>query len=251
MRRFLAASTFLTCLPIPGAAHLNAADIGRSTPMFPIVGAMVNGLALIVGYAWLWWFPGQFGLAAGLITLTTVLLTGALHQDALADAIDGFGGGQTRDDVLRIMRDPSIGSFGATALIMSLGLRCIATWTLLTSSSGVAFVAAGASSRWVAVLLGWHLPYASSNASKRRLGRAITDYVRLREIGLATFTTSLVFCVTGMFGAGLWLVAFLSALGWAWVAHRRIRGVTGDVMGAAIDIAEVAALLLASAGFCR
>lgn len=122
------AASFVTILPV--ASSKSAADgaIARSTWALPVAGLMV-GLAGALVYK----VSSRFGLTpnlAALLTLAaTALITGALHEDGLADTADGLGGGRTRERKLEIMRDSRIGTYGVCALILSFGLR----WSALAA----------------------------------------------------------------------------------------------------------------------
>src|SRR5262249_41497506 len=143
---FFSAVGFLTRIPVPRAPYAPEA-IGRSTSLFPVVGAGV-GLANVV-VLWVVQRAMPPALAAPLIVLTGILLTGALHFDGLADMADGFGGGRTRDDVLRIMRDHHIGTYATIAVVMALVLQIAAISTLIERHSADQWlVVAPTGSRW-------------------------------------------------------------------------------------------------------
>src|SRR6202035_4502599 len=150
--------------------------------LFPVVGAVLGMSNVVVLWTLRRAMPSM--LTATSIVLTGIVLTGALHLDGLADMADGFGGGRTRDDVLRIMRDHQIGTYGAIALIMTIILQIIAIASLIERDvAGRSLVVAPAASRWAMVLLGRRLPYARPDAG---LGRALTDHVRSREVWAST-----------------------------------------------------------------
>jgi adenosylcobinamide-GDP ribazoletransferase len=184
-------------------------------------------------------------LTAILIVLTGVVLTGALHLDGLADTTDGFGGGRTRDDVLRIMRDHQIGTYGAIALIMMLLLQISAIANLIERDVAARFlVVAPAVSRWSMVVLGRRLPYARSDAG---LGRALTDHLHNREVWVSTALVLLI-----AIGLARWagIVSLALALtltaGVGLACWRRIGGITGDTLGANAVLCETAILLAAA-----
>ena len=117
---FLTAVQLLTRVPTPGIAGFQPDWVARSARYYPLVGALVGAVAALVllGAARLWTgaLPALLAVAGG------VLLTGAFHEDGLADAADGLGGGATRERRLHIMKDSRIGSYGALALGVVLGL---------------------------------------------------------------------------------------------------------------------------------
>jgi cobalamin 5'-phosphate synthase/cobalamin synthase len=183
-------------------------------------------------------------LTATVIVLTGIMLTGALHLDGLADTMDGFGGGRTRDDVLRIMRDHSIGTYGAVALIVTLLLQISAIASLVEREAAAGFlVVAPAASRWAMVLLGRRLPYARPDAG---LGRALTDHVRDREV---LVSTGLVLAIAVLLqrGSGIISLALTLAVtvGAGFACWRRIGGITGDTLGATAVLCETIVLVAA------
>lgn len=134
-------------------------------------------------------------IAAILSTIATVALTGALHEDGLADTMDGLGGGHTRERALEIMKDPRIGAFGALSLMLTVLLK-IATISALPVAWLVAALIAGhALSRWCAVLLVWRLPYARADGSTR--ARPVVERVARADVSVATVfgLAPLVVCV--------------------------------------------------------
>src|SRR5713226_8977111 len=129
MKRIFAAVAFLTRAPLPSSWEFNAADVGRASLLFPLVGAALGLINLLILHVFTLrmsvgayftvgspWLPAPV-IAVLLITISA-WMTGAMHLDGLADMADGFGGGRDREDVLRIMRDHAIGAYGAVALIL-------------------------------------------------------------------------------------------------------------------------------------
>ena len=241
------AASFLTRVRPPGAPPDSAPGrLAGAVRAFPLVGAGV-GLAGGVVYALAYWL-GLPTFAAALCALAaTALVTGALHEDGLADTADGLGGGRTVEDRLRIMRDSHIGAFGVLALVFSIGLRTAALATLGTPGiAAAALIAAGAGSR---ALLGLVM---------RRLDPARTDGLgadagRPSEEGALTSAAiggAFVLVFLGL-GGGTGIVAAAAATVAVAVvgqyARRGIGGYTGDVLGAAQQVAEIAILLAAAA----
>lgn len=128
LRAFCTGVQFLTRLPIPGGASADptsfAEDAGRSLVFFPLIGCLIGGATSAV----LWLCTGLWPLSVAVLLAISVevLLTGALHEDAVADFCDAFGGGRTREDVLRILKDSRIGSFGLVGLGLLFSLRITA-----------------------------------------------------------------------------------------------------------------------------
>jgi adenosylcobinamide-GDP ribazoletransferase len=243
MGRLLTAVAFLTRVPVRNAACTPEA-IGRSASVFPVVGALL-GIAEVIAL----WVCRQAlppTLTAIVIVLTGIVLTGALHLDGLADMADGFGGGRTRDDVLRIMRDHQIGTYGAIALLMTLLLQIGAIASLIERDlAGHFLVVAPAASRWAMVLLARRLPYARPDAG---LGRALTDHLHDRDVWASTaLVLAIVTAVARWSGLVSLAVTLALTAGVGFVCWRRIGGVTGDTLGANAVLCETMVLVVAVA----
>ena len=114
LKTMAAAWMFFTRLPLPARVRVEGADLRQAVTYFPLAGWLVGGVAALV-----WWLASQVfppALASGLSLLATLVVTGALHEDGLADVCDGFGGGYTREKILAIMKDSRIGAFGVLGL---------------------------------------------------------------------------------------------------------------------------------------
>ena len=238
MKSLLASIAFCTRIPI--RVQFDAADIGRAARWFPIVGAVLGFISLAMA-RWLTPFLPPLVIAI-LILAVEALITGALHLDGLADAADGLGGGKSREDCLRIMRDHAIGSYGATALILLLALKAAAISALIADNhSSVYLVLAPVLGRWNIVLISRWLPYA-------RPSEAVS-----RHIGTAEFVWATVLCAAIVLpaarwhGATCWGAAALAAALFGWFCFRKIGGATGDSLGASEQIGEAVVLVLGTA----
>lgn len=235
-RAALAAVTFLTRVPLGRRIQVSADDVARGEVLFPVVGAGV-GLVAGLGAAGL---EGPLpGLVAGAVGVgAAAVLTGGLHLDALADTADALGAERPR--ALEIMRDPRIGAFGATALAIALVAEAGSLGALARHGDAVrAFVVAGAVSRATAPVLAALLPYARTEGAGGVLsGRGSLGAVA----GAALAAAASVFLLgwTGVeLAAGVGVVAAACALAsWRWLG-----GVTGDTLGATIQVSEVATLV--------
>jgi adenosylcobinamide-GDP ribazoletransferase len=234
------AAIFLTRLPLrwPEAAD---ASLSRAMRLFPVIGALV-GLAGAVPQA-LALRLGAPPLVAAILALATMaLLTGALHEDGLADTADGFGARADRARALAIMRDSRIGAFGAIALILVLGLR--ATALAAIGPAWLALPAAEALGRAAApVLMAWLPPARADGLSARTGGVAWSTAGIAALLGAAPVLLALG-PLAGLAGLGL---AAAGVAGLGLLASARIQGQTGDVAGSAILVAGTAVLLAASA----
>ena len=239
LRGLLAAISFLTRVPVGRAIAFDGADVARGAPFFPLVGAGIGGIVALAGVAATHALPPL--LSAALALALGAVLTGALHLDALADAADGLGG-RTREDALRIMREHTIGAYGAVALISVLAIKTVAVGALLAIDGGApALLAAGALSRAVIVPLGVVLPYARAADGKGRVlqGTGAAGTAAACALGVML---SLSFGARGLVLTG---AAAVLAVCWARFCARRFGGVTGDLLGACSELTETLVLVLA------
>lgn len=240
IRRARTALAFLTRIPVNPAQPFDGSDVARSTLFFPLVGCLIA--ALQIGLMWsLDQVSVPFLLQAFAATALMALVGGGLHQDGLADMADGFGGGNTTEDVLRIMRDPTIGTYGGIALFISLGTRVVALAALAAVESGWCWIVVAAALSRCSISLGWLMPYARPTGT----GAAITQFAGPIEVCGATVMALIIgFLLVGtdtVLAVSLCIIVFLTL---AWLCHRRIRGVTGDTLGAATEITEIVLLSL-------
>ena len=121
LRYFFTALGYFTRVPVPRWVGFEREYLNAAARYFPLVGAMVGGVAALVYLAALRVFPA--GVAVLLSMAATLVMTGAFHEDGLADCVDAFGGAYTREDALRIMHDSRIGAFGAITLVIALALK--------------------------------------------------------------------------------------------------------------------------------
>jgi adenosylcobinamide-GDP ribazoletransferase len=234
------AVAFLTVLPVrvgPGAV-----DLGRAAAWFPLVGAVV-GLAAGGAYAGVEALAGS-GPAAVAALVVLVVLTGGLHQDGLADTADGLGArGGDRARRLEVMRDSATGAFGTLALI-AWALAAYAALTRLDAGdAALALGAAGAASRWAALAHAAALPPA--RADGLGAGFAIGP-ATVALGGVPALVLAMVLCGAAE-GAGALVAAAASAGLVALLARRTLGGRTGDTLGAAVALAEVAVLVVLAA----
>jgi adenosylcobinamide-GDP ribazoletransferase len=207
---------------------------------WPLVGAVLGGIAGLIAVVLL-----ALGLpasvAAGLCLGLMIVMTGALHEDGLADTADGFWGGWTVERRLEIMKDSHIGSYGVIALILSLGLRWVALSLLFAAGVALpALIAVGALSRGVMPALLHALPFAREGGLSRSVGRVPFDTAVLG----AAVAAVLALLALGLVALPLIAVVALTGWGMGALARGKIGGQTGDVLGASQQVAEIAALCL-------
>jgi adenosylcobinamide-GDP ribazoletransferase len=246
--RIALAIGFLTRIPVGAKSACDPKEIARSLRWFPLVGGLLGGISAAAYWLLSRLFPPL--ITAVLIVAVDAALTGAMHFDGVADTADGFGGGRTTDDVLRIMRDHAVGSFGALALILLVALKVTAIATFVGNRQAfTALFLAPVLGRWSAVLLSALQPYARppDHDSPQSVGSPARFVGRVEAI-VATVTALALAAAAGRWtgGAAMVLVAAV-VIWWGWCCRRRIGGVTGDTIGAGVEISECLVLLLFAA----
>jgi adenosylcobinamide-GDP ribazoletransferase len=247
---------FFTRIPVPKWTQWSPTVLERSSTWFSSVGIVVGGIGAVVAYVSLRMFGPL--VAAVLSTLSTVLATGAFHEDGLADTCDAMFGARERVRVLEIMKDSRIGSFGATGLILVLALK-ISTLTLLFEGQSswirdsfdwnfktvLCLPVAHCLSRLGATGLLRILPYVRENDDIGAKSKPMAKQVSTSRLSIASLI-AIGFC--GLFLTTTRLAIVLattlatSGLMALWF-RRRIGGYTGDCLGATQQVVEVAALL--------
>jgi adenosylcobinamide-GDP ribazoletransferase len=241
-RAALAAVTFLTRVPVGRRLELEAADVCRGSALFPLVGAGIGAAAGGVAAVAVQVLPPL--AAGGLAIGAGALLTGALHLDALADTADALGG-MSRERALGIMGDHRIGSFGAVSLALDLIIRASVVGGLAVAGVAVAaLAAAGACSRALAPVLAAALPYARAGAPDHPLSAVWSWKAAAMASALGLAIPVLLLGVVGLAAAAV-VTAVALVLGLFY--YRWLGGVTGDCLGAAIEVAETLALAVALA----
>jgi adenosylcobinamide-GDP ribazoletransferase len=240
LRDLKVALLFLTRLPVRVDGAVTMRDLAAAVYAFPLVGAAVG---LLAGLAYAGAVRlGLPALPAALIAIVTMLLiTGALHEDGLADTADGLGAGTDRARALEIMADSRIGSFGALALMVALLARLIALAPMWDPRQVTAvLVAAAMASRALLPVVMLLQPSAKADGLAATAGRP--DPVRVMlgtflAIGAAVLLLPLPTALTALAAS-----AGLSLLLAAWLG-RRLGGCTGDTLGAVQQTAEISFLL--------
>ncbi len=250
----LVALQFLTRVPVSVGAGFEPGWLAASLRYFPLVGAGVGLVNLLVWALALTVFPQV--LAVGLMIAASLLLTGGFHEDGLADACDGFGGARTRERVLAIMHDSRIGAFGALGLVVVIGLKWSALTTLPVAWMPMTLIVSHAFSRWSAIGLIWALPYARADGEGK--SHPFAQALTLPGWGLAALIAAPVPVALVLAGWGppapgvtVFALAGAAALIVAGVLgayfRRRIGGYTGDCLGATQQASELTMLLAVSA----
>ena len=241
---FLNALRFMTIVPVPSSDAATAPDwLSRCVKYFPAVGIGIGAAsALVLLLAGAIWGPV---IAALLAVATSIVVTGALHEDGLADTADGFGGGRSVEKRLAIMKDSRIGAYEALALAFGVALRVTALAEMPLWSGAAALIAAHAAARITPAFVMNALPYVGDTAAMKV---SYTDApvsandIRLALLVVVGALVPLAFISILSIASGLLLGAGLATAIALW-ARRLIGGYTGDVLGAVEQMFEIGFLL--------
>jgi adenosylcobinamide-GDP ribazoletransferase len=234
---FFGALRFFTRLPVPAWVGHSQEALDRAARYFPLVGILVGVLGGLTFMLAAFVLPISIALLFSMAA--TLLVTGAFHEDGLADAVDGFGGGWDKAQVLAIMKDSRIGSYGALAVALMLLAKFNALLELPDEWIAASIVAAHAASRFCSTTLIYALDYVRDDDSSRAKPLAT-------RMGAGSLAAAAVFGLAPMTLlpweaalAGLLLAALATVLA-ARYFIRRIGGYTGDCLGAVQQGAELA-----------
>ncbi|HEU4709386.1 MAG TPA: adenosylcobinamide-GDP ribazoletransferase [Methylophilaceae bacterium] len=231
---FLAAVGFFTRIPVPMKAEFSEADLNHAARYFPLVGVLIGVIAALVYTAVSEILPRELAILASMAT--TIYATGAFHEDGLTDAIDGLGGGWEKEQVLTIMQDSRIGSFGAIGLFLVLLAKYEALVHTFPAVIPAVLIAGHALSRLASVLVITTQPYVKARGKAKPLATQLSK----GELAIAA-----------VFGLGP-LVLFIPKLlvtllpvvvVWCWFSYKlkkRLGGYTGDCLGAMQQLCELA-----------
>jgi adenosylcobinamide-GDP ribazoletransferase len=276
-RVFWTGVLFLTRLPCPSAIDHHPAYLMRSLQWFPIIGAVVGfwGATWLRAFAILW----SPGVAAAVSVLATVWVTGALHEDGLADTFDGFGGGWGKAQILRIMKDSRIGTYALVGMVvvLSIKFKCIETLVILdqqrqqlngviSNSSGSPFIADDAGAvliavhsicRWTSLPLIYFCHYIQDEEDAKRglynwFAQSKTLLRPLRLLFGTVTSVSIPLLTIGLQKSILLYATVLTiTLLSSYYSNLVLGGVVGDYLGATIQIAELACYLVLTARWER
>ena len=238
LRALTVAFSFLTRIPI-SAGPVEPRDLARSLTWFPAVGAALGAVLVAAGHLLLG--PLSPGMTAVALVAVLAGFTGGLHLDGVADVFDALGGGRgQRDRMLAILRDSRIGAHGAAGLVLLLIAKVVATAEVLDGASW-ALYAAPVAARWAVVPLVVAFPYARPEG----LGEPFHGHAGPAQLLGATLVAALALGWLGSAALLPALATLATAIAIAVWLHRHLGGLTGDVYGAAIELAELSFLVVA------
>jgi len=231
---------FYTRLPCPAWVDHSAELLNRSRKYFPVIGWIIGGIAVGVYALAAWVLPPLIAVLASLAA--TVYATGAFHEDGFADMCDGFGGGWTKEQILTIMKDSRLGTYGSIGLMLLLSMKVAALYQLAVTSEGLLFFAllnGHTSSRFIAsTFIQTHEYVQDPDQSKakpitsQKLGR--------KEMGPSGLFTLLPLIAWGtLWGMVPFITGYLSKMVMGRLFVKKLGGYTGDCLGASQQVAEV------------
>ncbi|MEM8593143.1 MAG: adenosylcobinamide-GDP ribazoletransferase [Pseudomonadota bacterium] len=239
LRDVPAALGFLSRLPIAVNGEWAAARGARIVWAYPIAGAVLGAFVVTLAALLALWLPSS--MAAAFALAGYVALTGALHEDGLADTADGLWGGWTRERRLQIMKDSRIGAYGVIALTLSLLLRWLGFTVLVEGQAWWALAAIPAATRAAMAPL-MALPQARPGGVSAQVGRPLNA-----AIGISVTLGLIALAPLGTPAIALLISIAVGASAMALIASAKIRGQTGDILGATQQICEILALSVAVA----
>lgn len=236
VRIFFTALMFFTRIPCPKNIDHSEEYLTKSSRYFPLVGIIVGCIGAIIYLFGSYIFPHPIALLLSMVS--TIIATGAFHEDGLADVCDGFGGGWTKDDILRIMKDSRVGAFGVIGLILTLGLKFLSLFYIDPLHIPFVLITGHALSRFVASTLLFTLEYvredALSKAKPAANAMSWESFIIGAVVGIAPL-----FIFRNYYVFSVLIPLFLARVYLASYFKKWIGGQTGDCAGATQQICEV------------
>jgi len=237
LRTFLFAWHFLTAIPLSRTTHdAKPEELAASMSWYPLVGCILGALLVAADLLFTQYFSVQ--VTSLLLMLLLIGITRGLHQDGLADMVDGLAGGRSAQARLDIMRDGRVGAIGATALFLTLGLRFAGLNAMPAGAHVALLLGMPVVGRWAMVMAAYHTAYARSEGG---LAQPFLAHLSWRHLCVATVSAGLVLTLLlgpwpalGCLVVGTGLVR----LSTVWF-HHMFGGVTGDLLGAINEVAEI------------
>lgn len=218
-----------------GKIDFSEENLTKSFRYFPLVGIIVGGIGAGVFLLFQLVFPHTVSVVGAMVAM--VLSTGAIHEDGFSDFFDGFGGGHTKERILAIMRDSTVGVYGVVALVLLFLLKAMLFLSIDTAMLPFVFIAANASSRMMPIVMVNTSQYARVDKSKGMHTRNRTD--KLTFIIALLFATLPFIFIPWQVAIAIISLYYLIYFILKKYIEKRINGFTGDVLGALITFCEV------------
>ena len=245
--RFLTALGFLTIIPLPWRREVSLEEVGRSIGYFPVVGIIIG--LILAGLNWLLSLFLPSAVVNGLLIVSLVVLSGALHLDGLVDTCDGIAGHKTVEDRWRVMHDSRVGAFGIVGVFLLLLIKYVSLNSVPENLLMVTLVLMPVVSRWAMVYTVFAYPYARP-AGLGKIFKQEASWQRFTAATVITLAVAIVLArlanITYFYLAGLVIMIsiWVIVVGMAAYLKRKFSGLTGDTYGAINEVAEVCVLIL-------
>lgn len=234
MNSLLLAIQFLTIIPVRTKDTASYALI-----YFPVVGMLLGAILAGLNLVFIYLSFNPF-LTNTILVIVLAILTGALHLDGLSDTFDAFFSGKDRQGMLEIMRDPRIGTMGVLALISVILLKIAMLFSFSGSAKNTALISMCVLSRWSLIPAIYLFPYARNEGKAKEF----FNNLGLKEIILSTaLALSFICLILGWRGFLLFVVALFLAYFFNSYANKKIGGITGDILGATLELNEAFILM--------
>lgn len=238
IKKLIYALRFMTILPLPWKENEDLTQVSRSSGMFPMVGLIIGTILALTGRFTINILSSE--VRAFLQMLLWVFLTGGLHLDGLSDSFDGIGSRRDRERMLEIMKDSSIGAFGALSLILQLMLKFVFIKEL-NNFSPYLIIISPLTGRWGQLIAIYFYP----SARKEGMGIFFKQHIRRNELIFALGTTIVIYMLimpasflSVLLGHSLIIVLISTGI------SRMLKGLTGDVYGLVCELGESVTLIL-------
>ena len=240
LNNFLISLQFLTIINIKTDTPIDEKSFGKSVIFFPLIGAFIGVLLVIISRLTSAFLP--VSVSDAIVLAVLILVTGGLHIDGFADTVDGFAGGKNKDDILRIMKDSRIGTFGVVGIVMLLLTKYLSIYSLQEDIKYFILIAMPVIGRWSVLPMGLFFKYARIDGGT---GKIFAESIRLKELIIGTvIVLSIIIPLFRLNGFLMLAVIFIVTLLIGRYSKRKINGITGDVFGATIEINELIILIL-------
>ena len=244
LNRFFNALAFYTRIPCPNWVDYSEEQLNRASAYFPLMGYLVAGFSFLVFYLAQTIFSIELSILLSMVA--GILFTGAFHEDGFADLCDGFGGGWKAEDILRIMKDSRLGTYGVTGLLLVLLIKWQSLIDIAANEASFLFIALVVShslSRALSLSLMMVLPYVQEDALSK--AKPIAKKWYKTDLSFAWFTAALPLVFLPI-EAAVWVLV-IGAFNFYWIYkwyQRRLAGYTGDALGASQQIQEICCYLV-------
>ena len=235
MNIFFNALLFYSCIRVPQSVEVSEETLSKAYRFLPLVGWIVGGLSAGVLYLTRLFLPKEVAVLCAMAAM--MWLTGAMHEDGLADFADGFGGGRDRERILRIMKDSSIGTYGVLVLIVSLMMKYALLTSFPTNELLIALIVGQSASRFMPLLVVYSSSYVQRADAKAGHSRLGIDGWALLVGGMFGLLPLLL--MEWQVGTAYLVLALLLFCFFKRYTEKRIGGYTGDTLGALIQLSEL------------